>query len=400
MCPSVRLKFFTRLGASAPRHSQSGDGVERALLMRLTANRKKGRAEEGSPKAPHSYPALLCDHLRQSAHDLMIRAIFLLSAAEFPKLYAEETRARLRRSAVVASEVIPSEKWKQHRESLATADVIFSGWGAPVMDAEFLAATPRLQAVFYAAGSVRYFVTEAFWDRDIRLTTAHQLNAIPVSEYAASAILLGLKRFWFFAQRTRQTRNFSNDHPVVGTYRSTVGLVSYGCIARLTRRKLLDAEVEVLVYDPFLTPEEAEREQVQLASLDDVFAKSDAVSLHTPVLEETTGLITGRHFALMKVGALFVNTARGEIVNEPEMIAALRLRPDLQAILDVSSPEPPADTSPLYTLPNVVLTPHIAGSLGGECRRMGDAMVDEFERFIKGEPLLWELTSETAAVMA
>jgi phosphoglycerate dehydrogenase-like enzyme len=330
----------------------------------------------------------------------MIRAIFLLSAREFPKLYCPETLARLRRNPVTLGAFIPTEEWRKHRAALEEAEVIFSGWSAPVMDAEFLAATPRLKIVFYAAGSVRYFTTEAFWDRDIRLTTAHKLNAIPVSEYAASVLLLGLKRFWHFARDVRENRRYSYNTDVVGGYRSTVGLISYGCIARLTRRRLLDTDVHVLVHDPLLTREEAERERVQLASLDEIFATADAVSLHAPLLESTIGMITGRHFAQMKTGAVFVNTARGEIVNEAEMIAVLRSRPDLQAILDVTAPEPPLPSSPLYALPNVVLTPHIAGSLGRECRRMGDAMVDEFERYLRGDPLRWEITRESAAVLA
>ena len=331
---------------------------------------------------------------------LMINAAFLLSSDDFPKLYDEGAVARVRRWASVVGGFVPSAAWARHRETLAQTDVIFSGWGAPIMDEEFLASAPRLKAVFYAGGSVRYFVTEAFWRRGIRVTAAPALNAIPVSEYTVSVILLGLKRFWHYAQRTREQRTFHNGGPVPGAYRATVGLISYGTIARLVRQRLLASDLKVLVHDPFLSVEEARRERVQLASIDEVFATADAVSLHTPLLEETTGLITGRHFGLMKPGAIFINTARGEIVNEPEMIACLRARPDLQAVLDVTVPEPPDADSPLYTLPNVVLTPHIAGSLGGECRRLGHAMVDEFERFARDEPLQWELTPEKAALMA
>ncbi len=111
-------------------------------------------------------------------------------------------------------------------------------------------------------------------------------------------------------------------------------------------------------------------------------------------------MIRGRHFDAMKPDATFVNTARGAIVNEPEMVACLERRPDLQAILDVTCPEPPAPDSPLYTLPNVSLTPHIAGSLDTECWRLGDAMADEFERYLDDLPLRWEITREKIATMA
>ena len=111
-------------------------------------------------------------------------------------------------------------------------------------------------------------------------------------------------------------------------------------------------------------------------------------------------MITGAHIASMKEGATFINTARGAIVREPEMTAVLAERPDLFAILDVTDPEPPVDGSPLYTLPNVVLTPHIAGSMDGECRRMGRTMVEECRRYLAGEPLRWAIDRERARSLA
>jgi phosphoglycerate dehydrogenase-like enzyme len=82
------------------------------------------------------------------------------------------------------------------------------------------------------------------------------------------------------------------------------------------------------------------------------------------------------------------------------MVSVLRGRPDVWAVLDVTYPEPPEPDSPLYDLPNVVLTPHIAGSLGRECRRMGRLVVDELRRYVAGEPLVHEITKERATVMA
>ncbi len=134
--------------------------------------------------------------------------------------------------------------------------------------------------------------------------------------------------------------------------------------------------------------------------LEEVFARCDVVSLHAPHLKETEGMITGRHLRSMQPGATFINTSRGAVVREGEMIDALREWPDLCAVLDVTAPEPPAADSPLYDLTNVVLTPHIAGSMHGECRRMGRYMLEELRRYLRGEPLLWRIDRETAARLA
>jgi phosphoglycerate dehydrogenase-like enzyme len=159
-------------------------------------------------------------------------------------------------------------------------------------------------------------------------------------------------------------------------------------------------DVKVIAYDPYVRKETADELGVELCSLDEVFLRSDVVSLHTPWLKETEKMIKGKHFMMMKSGASFINTARGAVVHEEEMIEVLAKRQDLQAVLDVTWPEPPKVGSPLYTLPNVVLTPHIAGSMDGECRRMGRYMVDELKRYINGEPLKWSITKEKAAILA
>lgn len=159
-------------------------------------------------------------------------------------------------------------------------------------------------------------------------------------------------------------------------------------------------DLEILAYDPFVSAEQAERLKVRLCSLETLFRQSDVVSLHTPWLKETEGMIRGEHLASMNKGATFINTSRGAVVNEPEMIRVLQERPDLQAVLDVTYPEPPEPGSPLYTLPNVVLTPHIAGSLARECSRMGMYAAEEARRFVQGEPPRYAITRELSQRLA
>jgi phosphoglycerate dehydrogenase-like enzyme len=133
---------------------------------------------------------------------------------------------------------------------------------------------------------------------------------------------------------------------------------------------------------------------VKLCAIEEVFATSDIVSCHLPLYEATTQLIDGALLRRMKPDSTFINTARGAVVNEPDLVAVLQERPDLYAVLDTIVEEPPAEANPLLQLPNVIVTPHLAGSMCLECRRMGRMMVDEFRRYVAGEPLLGEIREQ------
>ena len=171
-------------------------------------------------------------------------------------------------------------------------------------------------------------------------------------------------------------------------------------IGRLVRERLRPFDVEVLAFDPFVTREQATALGVEMVSLEEIFRQCDVVSLHTPWLKETEGMITAALLDQLKPGATFVNTARGAVVNEADLIAVMTRRPDLTAVLDVTHPEPPVAGSPFYTLPNVILTPHIAGSKDRECRRMGSLMIEEFDRWSRGEGLKWGIDKAKAALLA
>ncbi|HKB90120.1 MAG TPA: hydroxyacid dehydrogenase [Opitutaceae bacterium] len=326
--------------------------------------------------------------------------IFLLKKGYWKALYGETTSQAIDQRVSLLANPDDLDEGPSAPEGLADAQIIFAGWSTPVMDETFLASAPNLQTVFYAGGSVRPFATEAFWERGIRVTTAYAVNAIPVSEYVLGAILLSLKHSFQISTGMRAVRGVSDLPVIPGAYGSTVGLVSLGAVGRRLCKLLRSFDVTVIAYDPFISIREAEDLCVELTSLDELFARADVISLHTPLTAATEGLISGRHFDAMKSGVTFINTARGAVVRENEMIAVLQRRPDLQVILDVTCQEPPETSSPLYNLPNVFLTPHIAGSVGTERLRLGKCMLEELDRYLSGRPLLWEITRERATIMA
>lgn len=328
-----------------------------------------------------------------------MKGLFILGNQ--PLIYDEQTTGKIKELVDIYAPPLTAAEVLEHPEALKECEIIFSGWGAPRMDEEFLANAPNLKIVFYGAGSVRCFVTDAFWQRGIRCVSAWAANAVPVSEYTLGAILLCLKGL--FVNGTRYMRSEGGERVSIlpaGGYGSRVGLVSTGMIGSRVAQLLKPFEVEVVAYDPFLTEEEAKSLGVKRVTLEELFRTSDVVSIHTPLLPQTVGMITGEHLSSMKQGASLINTSRGAVIREAEMVAVLQSRPDLFALLDVTNPEPPEKGSALYHLPNVLLTPHIAGSMGAECARHGKTMLEELRRFLNGQPLQWEITEKRAKTLA
>ena len=331
---------------------------------------------------------------------MQLNGLYVLDADAYPRIYGPAERQRIARHVRLAAEPMGADALRRRPELLRGVDVLLSGWGGPTLDAELLAHADRLKAFFYGAGSVKGLLTDAAWDRGLLVTSAFAANAVPVAEFALAQVVMCLKDVWRTARLTRETRQLPRPTPA-GCYGSTVGLLSLGAIGRLVAELLRDTlAVRVLAHDPFADAAAAASLNVELVELPRLFAEGDVVSVHAPWLPETEGLVTGALLRSMRPNASFLNTARGAVVDEPAMVAALRDRPDLLAVLDVTHPEPPAADSPLWTLPNVVLTPHVAGSQGAECRRMGAFVADEVERFAAARPPRWPVTRQMAARMA
>jgi len=328
------------------------------------------------------------------------QSIFILSEDSFEKIYSPAAREIIAGRTDLLPERLDRGSWKERKDILAEVEFVFSGWGMAWMDEEFLAAAPRLRHVFYGAGSVRSFYTGAAIERGVTVSSAWRANAVPVAEYTLGAILLSLKKFWRIHRLVGASRRWERPVSVPGAYATTVGLVSLGAIGRMVAERLRTHDLRVIAHDPFADPAAAAALGVELVSLENVFSQADVVSLHTPNLPTTRGMINGPLLRSMKEGATLLNTSRGKVIDEPAMIEVLSERADLDAILDVTAEEPDNSDSPLWDLPNVILTPHIAGSMDLECRRMGDTMIGELENYLAGEPLAHEVTPELLKTMA
>ena len=296
-------------------------------------------------------------------------------------------------------EVVTGGNFDDHAAALSDVEVIFATWGIPRFTDHHFSRMPGLKAVFYAAGNVKTFA-DPLLQRDITLVSAWGVNAIPVSEMCLSQILLSLRGYFRAVRLYREIRTHeAKVFPRTGIFGETVGLIGLGTIGARLRSLLADYPVRVIAYDPFLTPERARELNVESVSLLEVFERSLVVSNHTPDLDSTRGVLTDTHFDAMRDGATFVNTGRGAQVVEEDLIRVMSARSDLTALLDVTSPEPPAEDSALWTLPNVIISPHVGGTIGDEVVRLADCVIEEFERWNAGEALECEVTPEVLATM-
>ena len=277
--------------------------------------------------------------------------------------------------------------------SLAQADVIVGHWGCPTLTEEVLAAAPRLALFAYAAGTVKWQVTDAVWSRDIRVTSAAAANAVPVAEYTVASILFANKGVFSFAARERDPDvDVAIDPSRIGNLGRRVGLVGASHVGRLVIELLGPYDLELAVADPFLSDADAVELGVTRMELDALCAWAELLSLHAPEVESTKGMIGAAQLAALSDGATLVNTARGGLVDETALIAELSTG-RISAVLDVTVEEPTPADSPLRRMPNVFLTPHVAGAAGTEMVRLADLAVQEVERWARGEPALHPVTA-------
>ncbi|MFJ2261799.1 hydroxyacid dehydrogenase [Streptomyces sp. NPDC087844] len=285
---------------------------------------------------------------------------------------------------------------------LADVDLLVTGWGCPVLDEEVLRAAPRLRAVVHTAGSVRGHVTDACWERGIEVSSAAAANALPVAEYTLAMILLAGKQVLerardFTASRRRD--DWLRTPDTVGNYRSTVGVLSASLIGRRVVELLRPHDIEVLLHDPYVSDADAAELDVKRVELAELFARCDTVSVHTPLLPTTRGLVGRALIDSMPAGAMLINTSRGAVVDQEALTDAV-LAGRIRAVLDVTDPEVlPAD-HPLWTCENALITPHLAGSQGNEWRRLADLALAETARWASGTGFLHPVRRERLAFLA
>lgn len=281
--------------------------------------------------------------------------------------------------------------------TLPEVEILITGWDAPLLEVDGLANLPRLRMISHLGATVKAHHAPSVWKRGVRVSSAVEATAHPVIEFTLAAIIFAGKQVLARSRKYCETRRFPSpdDEFDVGLMGKVVGIVGASRVGLPVIERLRDFDVEVLVYDPFLSREHARglgAEKVD--ELDELVTRADIVSIHAPITDKTINMFDAARLAKLRDGATLINTARGILIDQTALIDELQSG-RISATVDVTYPEPLPPDSPLFTLPNVLLTPHMAGPMGLERSRMFAAVVDEVERFCAGKSLRGEISLDS-----
>lgn len=313
----------------------------------------------------------------------------------------DSAAARLEENADVVWAPGDTSDWDLD-ELLREADAAITGWFTLPLSTELLDQHPRLRFVAHTAGTVRGLIPlEAIGPR-LRVSQATQFFAPSVSEFTIMQILSGLRHLPALDRELKSGaafEDFDGRYPAGLIASRTAGVVGASRSGQAVIRLLRAFGARVLVVDPTVSPDVIRELGAEPCELAEMLPQADIVTLHAPLLPETEGLMGREQFSLIKDGALFVNSARGGLVDDDALFAEVSSG-RISAALDVFAEEPLPRDDRWRTLDNVIISPHRAGFTVEAHLQNGDAMVDEVIRWAGDEELLFEMPPDRVAVIA
>jgi phosphoglycerate dehydrogenase-like enzyme len=285
---------------------------------------------------------------------------------------------------------------------LRRAKVVITGWGTPSLAPlnDWSAEAFEVGLIMHSAGTIKHLVPFTAMERGLLVSSANSSLAEAVAEFTLGAIVLGRRQIFASAARLRAGNGHVSSYECFEVRGSTIGIIGASAIGRRVLRLLAPLGATLLLSDPYCPPEDAAALGAELVSLPELMRRSDIVSLHAPVTKETLGMLGAADFSAMKDGALFINTARGRLIDPGALLRELQTG-RISALLDVTDPqEPLPPDSPFFALENCTVLPHIAGISRQARQRQGRISIDETLRFLTGEPLQYRIQPERWETMA
>ncbi|MDF2723348.1 MAG: 2-hydroxyacid family dehydrogenase [Paenibacillus sp.] len=286
---------------------------------------------------------------------------------------------------------------EQLMDILSDAEVILTSWGSPALTENMLARAPKLRYVGHAAGTVKKRIPRQAFAQGIGIYSAAPRLAWSVGEYCLSALMTLIRKLPQFDANIRdggwklpQVRGGE----LAG---STVGIVSASSTGRAFMKLLQPFHVKILVYDPYLSEQRAEELGVQRATLEEVM-DCPIISVHAPSIPATDNLVHADLVRRIRDGAILINSSRGAVIDEEVLFAELQTG-RFYAALDVFTKGVPKD-SPLRSLPNVLLTPHVAGDTVEGHLSLMEEVVADILRKERNEPTRYEVPEHLWDILA
>ena len=309
------------------------------------------------------------------------------------KFFRPETIARLESLGEVT--MCPGHPLKDDelKAQLTGVDLLLTGWGQRLVKLEHLG---DVKVVAHTGGTVGGIIDEGVFEADIPVLSGNQYYAESVAEGVIAYMLFALRNMGYYSSELKAGRWQPTD--TKGLLDRSVGIVSLGAISKLVIKHLRSFRCTVKVYSTRRDPALAEELGFTYATLDEIFETCDIVSIHTARTPQTYHMIGAQHFAKMKEGSLFLNTARGEVVDEAALLEALKTG-RFHAVLDVYDQEPlPAD-HPLISSPNVTLFPHQCGPTYDRLDYIVNRLIDDTLSYLAGGEMKNRIPLEVARRM-
>ncbi|VAW74534.1 D-3-phosphoglycerate dehydrogenase [hydrothermal vent metagenome] len=339
-----------------------------------------------------------------------IKVLYLPNKIHTEKVFTQQVFSRLNHYFDVTQLAIELGRdctSEEVAEAIPGFAALITGWGTPRLTSEVFEQAKSLRIISHSAGTVKRMLLECAYDyvipQGICVFSANREIACNAAEHTMGLIIMTCRRIFDHALMIRNDQKKWPDRMLRPNSQylsgSTVGIVSVSEVGLRVIKLLKPFDTNVLVFDPYLTEEDATALGVKKVPLLDIFSQSDIVSVHAPLLAETRSMINQSHFAALRDGAVFINTSRGDIVDEQALIAELQTG-RISAALDVTIQEPLPKESPLLSLQNVVVTPHLAGSGFYGYEQIGDYAVTALEDFFAGKPVRGAVNFEKYDIIA
>lgn len=306
---------------------------------------------------------------------------------------------------IASNPVVGEDDFKADPTKYQDIEYIFSTWNMlKLTEDEIAEYFPKLKAVFYAAGSIKYFATP-FLNRGVRVFSGWQANAIPVAEFLSAQIVLANKGYYqlpayYRANGLKEAKAFAAkyDSNYIGT---KVGFIGVGMITRYAINLLKPYNLDIYVCSGHMADADAEALGVKKASLEYIFENCQTISNNLANSPANQNRIDYSSLSKMRDYGVFINTGRGAQVNMDDLKRVMKEKPTATAVLDVTDPlEPMPLDNDVWEIPNIFITPHIAGAVSNDIYRMGAYMFEDLEAVKNGTPTKNEVTAEMLEKMA